>query len=85
MAKRKKGSGLGQAVPYDDSKWRAERDHNTLTQAAEITGDKSRMKAVRGHHVDQTKALKKMDPLLGGNKIRGSQGYKGLMGALKGK
>lgn len=82
MAKRKKGTGVGQAVPYDDSRWRAQSDHRTLTEAAEIHGDKTRMAGVRNHHVEQTKALKKMDKVVGGP-VRGSKDYKALMGSLK--
>lgn len=84
MAKRKKGSGTGQAVPtpYDDSKWRAEDDHRTLSRAAEIHSDPSRIAGVRKHHVEQTRNLKAMDMALGGNKIRGDKNYKKLMSSL---
>lgn len=82
MAKRKKGSGIGQSVPYDDSKWRAEDDHRTLSRAAEIHADPTRIAGVRKHHVAQTKNLKAMDMALGGNKIRGDANYKKLMGSL---
>lgn len=43
MAK-KKGAITG-VSPFDDAKWRAESDLNTLTQAIEIRKDPKRMKA----------------------------------------
>lgn len=84
MAKRKKGSGIGQCAPsYDHAKYQAEDDHRTLSRAAEIHNDPTRMTGVRKHHVEQTRNLKTMDLALGGNKIRGDKNYKKLMGSLK--
>lgn len=40
--------------------YRAEDDHRTLTQAAEIQSDRSRMKGVEKCHRKQTKALATM-------------------------
>lgn len=65
--------------------WQARSDHSTLREASDIVGNKDRMKGVRKHHVQQSKALKSMDPMLGGNKVRGNTDYKKLMGTLKGK
>lgn len=72
MAKRKRGTGAGPAVSsFDEGKWRAQSDHRTLTEAAEIHGDSSRMAGVRNHQVEQVKGLKKMDKIIGDGSIKG--------------
>lgn len=66
-----------------DEDWRASSDHDTLSRAADIHSDPSRMAGVRNHQVKQVKSLKKMDETLGDGKLRGSKDYKGLMKSLK--
>jgi len=58
MAKRKKKKGQDTASPgspaiYDDSKWRARSDYDTLCSAAEISRDSSRMKNAKAHAREQ--------------------------------
>ena len=43
--------------PSVDQDWRAESDHRTMMDAAEIQSDKGRMKGVRGHHRKVTKKM----------------------------
>lgn len=45
--------------------YQAESDHHTLSRAAEIHGDPSRMRAAHTHHKKQTKALDKVGSLFG--------------------
>lgn len=52
--------------PMLDHDYQAEDDHRTLTRAAEIQDDHSRMAGVRRHHQKQTKALGRMHALLHG-------------------
>ena len=45
--------------------YQSEDDHRTLTRAAEIHGDASRMRGVQKHHRKQTKALASVGSMLG--------------------
>lgn len=53
------------AISKQESEWRGEDDHRTLSRAAEITADKSRMDGVKKHHMKQTRGLKKVGAMLG--------------------
>ena len=53
------------SAPALDKQYQAEDDHRTLTRAAEIHGDKSRMDGVHKHHLKQEKALHKVGQMLG--------------------
>jgi hypothetical protein len=44
----------------DDRRWRAESDMRTLTEAAKIQGDRTRMTAVKKVATDQIKTLSKV-------------------------
>ena len=44
-------------APSFDRDYQGEDDHRTLTRAAEIVGDKDRMKGARKHHRKQGKAM----------------------------
>lgn len=43
--------------PSFDKDYQREDDHRTLTRAAEIIGDKGRMKGAKQHHRKQSKAM----------------------------
>jgi hypothetical protein len=57
MAKRKKKKGsevaLSSPSTYDDSKWRARSDYDTLCSAAEISRDGARMRNAKAHAREQ--------------------------------
>lgn len=59
MAKRKRNVvKASEAVPYDDSKWRAQSDMETLSRAEEIKRDKKRMAAAKRCARDKIGELK---------------------------
>ena len=43
--------------PSFDKDYQSEDDHRTLTRAAEIVGDKDRMRGAKKHHRKQGKAM----------------------------
>lgn len=43
--------------PFPDKDYQRESDHRTLTSAAEIMGDKDRMRGAKAHHRKQGKAM----------------------------
>ena len=43
-----------------DDDYRSESDHRTLSEAAEIQGDRKRMKGVMRHHKRQTRKMSLM-------------------------
>ncbi len=45
----------GPMTSKSDNEWRAEEDHRTLSRAAEVQADKSRMAGVKKHHKKVTK------------------------------
>lgn len=52
------------AMAKQEQDYRAEDDHRTLTRAAEISGDQSRMKGVQKHHRKMQKGLKKVGSMI---------------------
>lgn len=48
--------------------YRAQDDHRTLMQAAEIKSDKQRMAGVKRHHAKQRASLSKVGRTLGGRR-----------------
>lgn len=53
--------------PSEDD-WKAGSDHRTMMEAAEIRGDKSRMRGVKKHHQKQKAALGKVGRSLSGKR-----------------
>ena len=80
MAKKK--NGLTSAYPGQQD-WQAESDHNTMTRAAEIKKDPSRMKGVMRHQAKQVKALQSVGSDISNSGIRKTKEYKGVMKNLK--
>lgn len=52
------------SMKAEQDSWRAEDDHRTLTRAAEISADTSRMKGVQKHHRKVQKRLQKVGSLI---------------------
>lgn len=50
------GDGSKVRMSPEEAKWRAEADHRTLTEAAEIQADRRRMSGVSAHHRKVAKA-----------------------------
>jgi len=48
--------------------YRAQDDHRTLTQAAEIAGDRQRMAGVKRHHAKTVKGMSKVGRMIGGKR-----------------
>jgi hypothetical protein len=56
---------MDQKPSKQEMEWRGEDDHRTLSRAAEITSDKSRMDGAKKHHMKQKRALGKVGTLFG--------------------
>lgn len=81
MGKKKSNVSCG---PMDDGDWRAQSDHRTITEAAAIKNDPSRMKGVMRHQVTAAKSLKTVHDDIGEAGVRKTKDYKGVMKTLKG-
>lgn len=65
---------LTAAAKHREKEYQAEEDHRTLTRAAEVRSDSSRMAGVVRHHQKQTMALQRTSKALfgrGGKKVAG--------------
>jgi len=51
-----------------EAEWRAESDHRTLMDAAEVRGDKGRMAGVKKHHAKKKAQLGKVGRALSGRR-----------------
>ncbi len=60
--------GSSPSAPDADKDWRAEDDHRTLTRAAEVRADPSRMAGVSKHHQKMQKNLASVGRSLGGKR-----------------
>ena len=68
MASKKSAIGVP-SMPAMDRDYQAEDDHRTLSRAAEIQSDKSRMAGVKKHHRKVTKQMSAMSrTMLGGKR-----------------
>ena len=56
---------MDQKLSKQENEWRGEDDHRTLSRAAEITADKTRMDGAKKHHLKQKRALGKVGSLFG--------------------
>jgi hypothetical protein len=56
---------MDQKLSKEALDYRGEDDHRTLSRAAEITSDKSRMDGAKKHHMKQKRALGKVGTLFG--------------------
>lgn len=61
---------IGSSKAKSEQDYQAEDDHRTLTRAEEIRADGGRMGRVKKHHAKQSRALKRMDRLMGGRSRR---------------
>jgi len=58
--------GIGPSKPSkSEQDYQAEDDHRTLARAEEIRADTTRMARVKKHHLKTTRALKRMDRVVG--------------------
>lgn len=57
----------------DSKDWQAEDDHRTMTRAAEIKQDPSRMAGVAKHHEKQKKSLASIGRSIGSSKRMGGK------------
>jgi hypothetical protein len=60
--------GISAKPSKSEKDYQAEEDHRTLTRAEEIRADKARMTRVAAHHAKTSRALKRMDRVVGGKR-----------------